>query len=116
MNQLPGEPREHHLGEVLQGRSKSKFHIILFDSSVFLGSGFHNSNYIRNEKEKYFNSKLSNFQKFLLLYEKSPIEHLNTRTLCHATGILRSTTLKILEVLLISWAHSNSETTANDQL
>ena len=25
----PGEPREHHLGEVLQGRSKSKFNIIL---------------------------------------------------------------------------------------
>ena len=28
-NQPPGEPREHHLGEVLQGRLKSKFNIIL---------------------------------------------------------------------------------------
>ena len=27
--QPPGEPREHRLGEVLQGRSKSKFNIIL---------------------------------------------------------------------------------------
>ena len=27
--QSPGEPREHRLGEVLQGRSKSKFNIIL---------------------------------------------------------------------------------------
>ena len=26
--QAPGEPREHHLGELLQGRSKSKFNII----------------------------------------------------------------------------------------
>ena len=35
--QPPGEPREHRLGEVLKGRSKSKFDI-LFDSSVFLGA------------------------------------------------------------------------------
>ena len=28
-NQSPGEPWEHHLGEVLQGRSKSKFNITL---------------------------------------------------------------------------------------
>ena len=27
--QPPEEPREHRLGEVLQGRSKSKFNIIL---------------------------------------------------------------------------------------
>ena len=26
-NQPPGVPREHHLSEVLQGRSKSKFYI-----------------------------------------------------------------------------------------
>ena len=36
-NQLqpPGEPREHRLGEVLQGRSKSNFNIILH----FVNSG-----------------------------------------------------------------------------
>ena len=39
-----GEPREHHLGEVLQGRSKSNFYNILFDSSVFISSGLHNPN------------------------------------------------------------------------
>ena len=40
--QPPVEPREHHLSEIIQGRSKSKFNItnILFDSSVFLGSGY----------------------------------------------------------------------------
>ena len=35
--QPPGEPREHHLGKVLQERSKSKFNIILFYNSVFWG-------------------------------------------------------------------------------
>ena len=28
--QPPGEPREHHLGEVLQGRTKSKFNIAYY--------------------------------------------------------------------------------------
>ena len=46
-NHQEGEPQEHHLGEVLQEMSKSKFYIIiLYDSSVFLGSGFHNPNYL----------------------------------------------------------------------
>ena len=37
--QPPGEPREHRLGQVLQGRSKSKFNIILsFIISIFLSS------------------------------------------------------------------------------
>ena len=36
-NQPPGEPRKHHLGEVLQGRSKSKFNITLSYSIVFWG-------------------------------------------------------------------------------
>ena len=35
--QPPGEPREHRLGEALQGTSKSKFYIIL---SSFLKSSF----------------------------------------------------------------------------
>ena len=34
-NQPPGEPREHHLVEVLQGRSKYKYNIPLVDSKVF---------------------------------------------------------------------------------
>ena len=35
--QPPGEPRDHRLGEVLQGRSKSKFYIILsFFLKIFL--------------------------------------------------------------------------------
>ena len=34
--QSPGEPREHRLGEVLQGSSKSKFNIIL-SYFVFFG-------------------------------------------------------------------------------
>ena len=36
----PGEPREHHLGEILQGMSKSKC----------FGSGFHNPNYLERKK------------------------------------------------------------------
>ena len=34
--QPPGEPREHRLGEVLNGRSKSKFNITLSYSIVLL--------------------------------------------------------------------------------
>jgi len=42
----PGEPREHHIGEVLQGRSKSKFNIPSSYSIVlFFSLGFHNQNY-----------------------------------------------------------------------
>ena len=38
--QPPGEPREHHQGEVLQGSSKSKFNIILSYLIVLLGFRF----------------------------------------------------------------------------
>ena len=54
--QPPVEPREHHLSEIIQGRSKSKFNItnILFDSSVFLGSGYNLSQLFRNYKRSHF--------------------------------------------------------------
>ena len=43
--------KEHLQGEVLQGRSKSKYHIILFYSSVFMGPGFPNPNYLEIKKD-----------------------------------------------------------------
>ena len=52
--QPPGEPREHHLGEVLQGRSRSKFNIILYYliwKLCFFGSGFNNPNYLVIKKD-----------------------------------------------------------------
>ena len=63
-NQPPGEPQEHHLGEVLQGRSKSNFNVILSYSIVlyFLGQVsnilFQSSG---SNVPKYFNWKLLNF-------------------------------------------------------
>ena len=39
-NQSPGELREHHLGEVQQGRSKSKFNITLSYSRVHFFRSF----------------------------------------------------------------------------
>ena len=52
LNPTRGEPREHRLGEAIQGRSKSEFNlcniILLFDSSVFWGSGFNNLKLFRN--------------------------------------------------------------------
>ena len=72
-NKPQGEPQEHHLDEVLKGRSKSKFNIILSYSIVpFFSSGFHKPNYLEIKKILFQNSwlqcsKLSNFQKFLFL-------------------------------------------------
>ena len=52
-----GEPREHHLGEVLQGRSKFKFNITLSYLIVlfFFSSGFHSQSYL--EIKEYLISK-----------------------------------------------------------
>ena len=67
----PGEPREHHLGEVLQVRSKSKFNITLSYSIVlFFSSGFHNPNYLEIQMNliskflapNFENISLGNFQ------------------------------------------------------
>ena len=50
--QPPGEPQEHHRGEFLQGRSKSK--------SFFGVSGFHSSNYL--EMKTILSSNFQNIQ------------------------------------------------------
>ena len=51
-NQPPGKPREHHLGKVLQGRSKKKNLISYYLTwkFCFLVSGFHNPNYLDMKK------------------------------------------------------------------
>ena len=70
-NRPPGEPREHHLVEVLQGRSKFKINTTLSYWTALLPW----SKLSRNKKKSYFkipsfnvskypNSKLSNFLKF----------------------------------------------------
>ena len=89
-NQLqpPGEPREHRLGEVLQGRSKSNFNIILSfflqiflrylsSSVIFFQFRFPKSKLFRNKRSdlkipgsnvpKYLNCKLSNLLKSCFL-------------------------------------------------
>ena len=45
--QPPGEPRKYRLGE---GRNPNLILYNLIDSSVFLGSGFHNPNYLEIKK------------------------------------------------------------------
>ena len=50
-NQPPGQPQEQHLSEVLHGSSKSKFNIILSYSKFGdFSSGFHNLNYLEENK------------------------------------------------------------------
>ena len=78
----PGEPREHRLGEVLQGKSKPKLNIILsylivlfvrvqvsiIQTPFFQNGSLHNNNYLGAKKDlisKFLNWKFSNFLKFL---------------------------------------------------
>ena len=44
------EPQEHRLGEVLQGRNPNFILSYLF--CYFGGSGFHNPNYLENQKTR----------------------------------------------------------------
>ena len=62
-NQPPGE--SHHLGEVRQGRSKSKYNIMLsYSKDLCFGSGFHNPNYLENSWLQC--TKISQFEIFKL--------------------------------------------------
>ena len=80
-NQPPGEPREHHLGEVLQGRSKSKFYItlsyliVLF---VFWVQG-HIPNYLEMKKILFQRtcSKGASLLKLILPLEKPQLDFLD---------------------------------------